>query len=173
MRTTMQKQQYRALYSVSPSTFWSELCLSLDYQRELYMACLGCESMEVVRNDGDAATGVHRALRFRKPIDAPLAVRKMFGDAVTMEEEGTFDPSAQSFTFTYRPPMLADRLFITGRMQVTPHNGGVEVVTNTEFRCDLFGLGGILELFALNAAKESMQDKQRFTERYIVDKGLS
>lgn len=168
----MQQNTHRARYPVSVETFWKDLCLNLDYQQELFMECLGCESMEVVKNAGDLDSGVERSLRFRKPIDAPSAVRKMFGNAVTMEEHGTFDPKTQSFSFTYRPPMLADRLHITGRTRVEPAGDGVEVITDTQFRCDLFGLGSILERFACSAGLDGQLDKERFTQRYIAKMGL-
>ena len=132
-----------------------------------------CCSLEQRSSARGQAPLVERNLRFRKPIDAPAAVRKMFGDAVTMEERGTFDPKSQSFSFTYRPPMLADRLSITGRTTVTPSDGGVDVVTETQYRCDMFGLGSLLERFAASAGTEGTLDKERFTRRYIERMGLT
>lgn len=169
----MQQTTHRAHYAVRLETFWSELCLNLEYQEQLYMQCLGCESMEVVRNDGDTQTGVKRALRFRKPIDAPAAIRKMFGNSVTMEEEGTYDPASQTYAFQFRPPMLGDRFSITGLMRVQPTDAGVEVVTDTKFQCNMLGLGGLLERFAVSSAKEGTEDKRLFTERYIAERGLT
>lgn len=163
---------YRQSFDLSAETYWKELCLSLDYQERLYREALGCTRMDVLEHTGDYEHGMRRKLRFEKPIDAPAAVTKLFGKSVTLEEHSEFDAKLQRWTYRMVPPMMGDRLDIRGATQLSPHNGGIEQLSQNSVSCRIFGVGGIIEHFVAKSTEVGNADKASFTRRYIIEKGL-
>lgn len=163
---------YRQQFDVSPETYWRELCLSLAYQERVYNEALGCKHMQVLENTGSYETGVKRRLRFTKPIDAPAAINKLFGSAVTIEEHSEFDAVQKIWTYRMVPALMADRIDIRGRVALQHNAQGVEQVSENSVTCRLFGLGSIIEPFVARSTEEGNADKTRFTQRYIAERGL-
>jgi hypothetical protein len=163
---------HRHTFNVSPETYWRELCLSLEYQERLYREALGCPRMEVIEHVGDYEQGMRRRLRFTKPIDAPAAVTKMFGSAVTVEEHSEFDPKAQRWSYRIVPALMADRIDIQGAIEISPSANGVEQRSTNTLACRIFAIGSIVEHFLRKSTEEGGRDKNSFTERYIAEKGL-
>lgn len=167
-----QELSLRQQYDVSVDTYWDELCFSLDYQRRLYTEALGCTEMQVLKNEGDRVRGLQRHLRFIKPMDMPAPIAKFFGGYVTMDELSGFDPAEQCWSYRMVPSIMGDRIDIRGRVQVVAHAGGSEQRSVNTVTCRLFGLGAIIEPFAIRAAAEGHADRQRFTQRYIAEQNL-
>lgn len=163
---------YRHVFKVSPETYWRELCLNLDYQERMFREALGCPRMEVLELSGDYEHGMRRKLRFTKHIDAPAAISKMFGSAVTMEEHSEFDAKAQRWSYRMIPALMSERIDIRGTVEIAPHPDGVEQRATNTLACRIFGLGTIIEHFLNKSTEEGSRDKNDFTERYIVEKGL-
>lgn len=163
---------HRQHFAVSLETYWRELCLSLVYQERLYREALGCSRMEVLENSGSYETGVKRRLRFTKTIDAPAAIAKLFGSAVTIEEHSSFDAGEQCWTYRMVPSLMGDRIDIRGRVRARTDGSGVEQLSENSVTCRLFGLGGIIEPFVARSTEEGNADKANFTRRYIEENSL-
>lgn len=164
---------YRHTFNVSPETYWRELCLSLEYQERLYREALGCPTMEVIEHVGNFETGMRRKLRFAKPIEAPAAITKIFGSTVAVEEHSEFDAKQQRWSYRIVPALMGDRIDILGTVEISPKGeGAVEQRSTNTLACRMFGLGGIIEHFLGKQTEEGSSDKNRFTERYIIEKGL-
>lgn len=163
---------YRQRFPVSSNTYWRELCLSLEYQERLYREALGCTRMEVLAHEGDLERGMKRRLRFEKPLDAPTAVKKLFGDAVTIEEQSEFDAGTKTWSYRMVPGMLADRIDIRGVIRLDENADGVEQLSRTTVTCRMFGVGSVVEHFVAKSSNEGNHDKAEFTRRYIAEKGL-
>lgn len=159
-------------FLVSEASYWRDLCLNLDYQERLYCEALGCIRMDVLELSGDVETGMKRRLRFEKRIEAPAPIRKLFGDAVVLQEESEFDAQTQRWSFRMIPAILADRIEIRGVVSLEPTHDGVQQVSVNTVSCRLFGVGGIIEHFVVKSAHEGNHDKAAFTRRYIQEKGL-
>ena len=162
----------REVFAVDAQTYWRELCLSLEYQERLYREALGCTRMEVLELKGSYETGQTRRLRFEKPIDAPAAVRKLFGEIVTIEEISEFDAKLARWSYRMLPPMLSDRLEIRGVLRLAETATGVEHISVSTVTCSVFGIGSVLEHFVAKSAAEGAADKAAFTRRYIAERGL-
>ena len=162
----------RHLFEVSPETYWRELCLSLEYQERLYCEALKCTRMEVLEHTGNYEEGMKRKLRFTKPIDAPMAITKLYGSAVTVEEHSEFDPKAGRWSYRIVPAVMGDRLDIRGNIGLRPIATGIEQFSSTSVTCRIFGLGTIIEHFVMKSTDEGSADKNRFTLNYIKEKGL-
>jgi hypothetical protein len=166
------EHESREIFAVSPETYWRELCLSLEYQERLYREALKCTRMEVLEHTGGYEQGMRRKLRFTKPIDAPVAVTKVYGSTVTVEEHSEFDAKIQRWTYRIVPSLMADRLEIGGSVEIKPRDAGVEQISLTRVGCRIFGIGSIVERFLMKSTEEGSADKNRFTRGYIQEKGL-
>lgn len=164
--------EYRQTFDVSVETYWRELCLSLAYQERLYCEALGCNRMDVLEHTGDFENGMKRRLRFTKPIDAPAAVTKLFGSAVTIEEHSEFDAKQQRWSYRMVPSVMGDRIDIRGAVSLATQSGVLEQVSQNSVSCRMFGLGSIVEHFVAKSTQEGNADKANFTRRYIAEKGL-
>ena len=164
--------EYRQTFDVSVETYWRELCLSLEYQERLYCDALGCNRMEVLDHAGDFESGMKRRLRFTKPIDAPAAVTKLFGKAVTIEEHSEYDAKQQRWSYRMVPSVMGDRIDIRGTVSLDHKQGVLEQVSKNSVSCRMFGLGSIVEHFVAKATQEGNADKADFTRKYIAEKGL-
>jgi hypothetical protein len=168
-----QETRFSQHFAVDAKTYWTKLCLSLDYQERLYKEALGCTRMDVLEHDGDYERGMRRRLRFEKPLDAPSAVRKLFGDHVVIQEHSEFDPRTQCWSFRMIPSVLADHLEIQGAVTLVEEDAGVEQRSTNRVRCTIFGVGSLVEHFVAKSANEGNADKAAFTRRYIAEHGLS
>jgi len=161
----------REHFPIQADRYWQDLCLNLDFQEPLFREALGCEAIEVVRNEGSYGAGLHRHLRFVKASNAPAALRKVLGEKVTVEEIGEFDPHHQRWSFRILPGVMADKLSIEGTIAL--EDGGnrsvVEVVHQT-FACSLFGIGGLVERFIAMSLEEGERARARYTQTYIREK---
>jgi hypothetical protein len=160
-------------YRISAETYWRELCLNLDFQERLYGEALNCTNMQVVELDGTYETGQRRTLRFQKRIDAPLAIRKLVGDTVTLEEVSEWNARDRTWSFRMVQAALSDRLDIRGVIRVEDHAEGVTQTSRNIVTCRIFGIGGLIEHFVAKSTKEASADKAAFARRYIEERGLT
>jgi hypothetical protein len=167
------ESESRHTFAVSTTEiYWRELCLNLEYQERLYCEALGCRRMDVLEHSGDFEHGMRRKLRFEKPIDAPSAITKLFGSAVTVEEHSEFDAKEQRWSYRIVPAMLADRIDIRGVVRAAEQSGAVEQIARASVNVRLLGLGSIIEHFVAKSTEEGTRDKADFTRRYIAERGL-
>jgi Protein of unknown function (DUF2505) len=167
------ESEYRQRFAVSAETYWRELCLSLDFQKRLYCEGLGFIRMEVLEHKGDYETGMHRRLRFEKPLEAPLPIRKLVGQNVIIEEISQFDPREKRWSYQMIPAVIGDRVEIRGAVRLDETAAGVEQLSRNSVSCKIFGIGSIIEHFVAKSSVEGNADKAKFTQRYILEKGLS
>lgn len=163
----------REPFSVSAETYWKELCLNLAFQERLYREALGCDTVKVIKNEGDFATGVRRHMRYTKKSDAPAAIQKIFGETMELEEMSEFNARDKRWTFRVVPAVMADRLDVSGDVTLEEAADGTIVqVGRQTFACKIFGLGGLVEKFIAKSFEKGELDKARFTRAYIQEKKL-
>mgnify|MGYP005826706549 CR=1 FL=1 len=168
----MIQSEYRWRFPVSAQTYWRDLCLSLDYQKRLYCEALGFVRMEVLENEGSYETGVRRRLRFEKPLEMPLPIRKLIGENVIIEEVSQFDPREQVWSYQMVPAVIGDKVEIRGAVRLDENAEGVEQLSKNSVSCKMFGIGSIIEHFVAKSTVEGNTDKANFTLKYIAEKGL-
>ncbi|MFT3928327.1 MAG: DUF2505 family protein [Myxococcales bacterium] len=168
----MIESEFRKRFPVRAETYWRELCLNLDYQQRLYCEALGFIRMEVLEHKGDYETGMSRRLRFEKPLEAPLPIRKLVGENVIIEEISKFDPREKCWSYRMVPAVIGDRVEILGAVRLDENASGVEQLSKNSVHCKIFGIGSIIEHFVAKSSVEGNADKAAFTLRYITEKGL-
>lgn len=140
-----------------PERFWS-LYFDPDYTTRLHREALGSTSINIVEQHGDLTTGVDRTLRYGQHPDAPGPVKKLFGDEIVTTEVSTFDPGAQTSTFTVTPGTMADKTEIRGSISVEAAGDGCRQTFNLEAKVRIFGAGPVVERFIERQARAT-QDK--------------
>ena len=115
---------------------------------------------------------MRRRLRFGKPLDAPLPIRKVVGENITLEEISQFDPREKCWSFQMIPAVIGDRIEIRGVVRLDETAAGVEQLSKNSVSCKMFGIGSIIEHFVAKSTVEGNTDKAAFTRRYITEKGL-
>jgi hypothetical protein len=163
---------FRQRFGISSETYWRELCLNLDYQERLYREALGCTNMTVVQNEGSYETGMKRRLRFEKKLDAPAAVRKLFGETVTLEEVSEWDAENRRWSYKMIAGGFGDRVEIKGSVRLDENETGVEQISTTHVTCKIFAVGPVVEHFVAKSSADGNTDKASFTRRYIDERNL-
>jgi hypothetical protein len=80
----------RHRFAIGNDAFWRDVFFHRPFVERLYREALGATSFEILSETGDLTSGLSRRLRFTQTVDAPAAVRKLFGESTTMQEEGRF-----------------------------------------------------------------------------------
>jgi hypothetical protein len=79
-------------------------------------------------------------------LDAPMPVRKIFGETTRMEEHASWTRSTNTIDLEYKPQNLRNRISITGHIRVGPAGEGkCRVVVEMDVIFKIFGVGGLLE----------------------------
>lgn len=141
----------------TPERFWAGF-LDRDTIVAMYLDALGATSAEVVSQEGDLASGVHRTLHAEQPIDAPGPIRKLMGDTAGTTEVGRFDPDPGVWTFTTTPSTLADKITLAGTIRVEPTSGGCVRIFDLDAKVGVFGIGKVFEAF-IEAQTRDAQDR--------------
>jgi hypothetical protein len=167
------KSIIRDTFHVRAETFWRDVFFNAEYQERLYKEALACDSVELKENTVDEGNRRARRLVFTQRLDAPAAIRKLFGETTTMEERGRFDPQSNRWRFEMIPDRMPDKIRITGETWVEPlADGNVERVCAVDFSVNLFGVGSLVEKFMASATAESYAKQAAFTRAFITEKSL-
>jgi hypothetical protein len=166
MKTTLRER-----FDVDESTFWRDLFFDQSFLDALYRKALGCIDVSFLEDSGDAPAGRTRRLRFTQKLGAPAAVRKLFGETTTMEEQGRFDPQSKRWRFTMQPDRMAEKVRISGETWVTSlPDGGIERNDELEFAVSIFGVGALVERFMASATAETFAKQAEFTRSYLKER---
>lgn len=148
----------------TPESLWSRY-LDAAYVERLHLEGLDSTSFELVSSDGTFPGRVRRRIRYGQAPDVPGPLKKLVGDQVTSEEDGTFDPDSGIWTFTITPGTLADKTQISGSMRARDlGDGTTELQFTIEAKVKVLGLGGVAEKFIERQAKESQERTARFLD---------
>jgi hypothetical protein len=148
----------------TPDFFWERVHPSDAFNDFLYKEKLGFE-YEVIRLD--PKTG-ERDARIVPKVDAPAAVKKIFGDG-SFVERGRFDAVKKVYSFDIIPSTLADRIRLGGAMRMEPRGtDGCTRVVDFEVDARVFGLGGVIEAFVQRTVRASYDQSCGFTNEFIA-----
>ncbi len=157
-------------YDCSVERFWEGLFFELDYNRALYRDGLGFEQMEIVADDVSDDGRRRRRMRVKPKLDAPRAVRKLIGDALTYVEQGEYDPRTMRWSTRIVPSRVADRIRISIVVHCEPRGDDRCVrVADFEFDVRVIGLGRIFEQFIARTMRENYTKAARFSNRWLRD----
>ncbi len=156
----------------SLDTYWGELFFSEEYNRRLNRDALGFRKYEVLEESVSADGARVRRVAVLPRDEPPAIVKKLVGDAPSTEE-GRFDAVARRYTFTIRPPTLAEKIHISGSIRGEAlGERTMQRVVEVEIKATIFGVGGVIEGFVEKTVRDGYDRGAVFTRAYIVEKGL-
>jgi hypothetical protein len=159
-------------FDVDVETFWSRLFLDPEFNQALYVGALGFPEYKVLEEQ-DRGGEVVRKVRVVPRHDAPAAIQKLFGERFAYTEEGTFDKTQRRYRFRVVPGAMADKVKTDGELWVEALGPKkVRRVVDTQIEAKVFGIGGMIESFAVKSTRESYDQAAVFTRKWIADKGL-
>ena len=131
----------------SVEAFWTSFLDSAFVVRAF--TSIGFASYEILELREEPARLLRRA-GARPPIDAPAVVQKALGPSFGYVEEGQFDRTTKSWTWSARPSVLGERSRMEGSLLVEPLSQGAGPEgCRTKFEgtieVKMLGLGGLIE----------------------------
>lgn len=147
---------------VTPETFWSRLFFDDDYNRGLYEA-LGFQAFEVLKLERRADGRIRRLVRAEPPVKAPDFLKRKLAQRLSYLDDGEFDPSTQTWTFSNESNVAKDVTQIGGTIRAEPCPGGALMVVELDLNVRAFGFGGLAE----RVIEKNARDSYRVTAGYL------
>jgi hypothetical protein len=160
------------VYDCSEDTFWNRLIFDEEYNRRLFREALGFPQHELVKSE-DTDTHLKRVVQVTPKLsEMPGPIKKLIGDSLSYREEGSFDKKARRYSLTIIPSKLADKMTVTGVIR-TESLGDKKCrrIFETTVKCDIFGVGGMVEKRLIGDMEASYAAAARFTNQFVVEKG--
>ena len=151
MATTVRLEQ---VIRCPVETFWRDV-FDDRLSAELFTKQLGFPVYRVLERS-DEAGAIRRRVEIQPKLDAPGAVKAVLGHLFTYVEAGVFDGNVYRFELVPPEGIPADRATVRGVMRADPTPDG-HTRRVIELRCEvrMFGVGGMLERFAIATAEQS------------------
>src|SRR5688572_9253211 len=108
----MKSASSRRTVDCDVETFWKTF-FDPEYTRRLYLEALGFKKFEILEQ-----TETLRRTRGVPKLNMPKPVVSLLGDSFGFDEEGRFDPAAQTFRWKLVPNTLRDKLRNEGSVRV-------------------------------------------------------
>ena len=159
------------VFHVTPATFWEVLFFDDEYNNRLY-AELGFDAVEVRGVEKLLDGRVRRSIRCEPPVKAPEILKKRIQNKLAYEEEGFYDPRGPRWDFRTISNVAPESTKIGGSITAEPHEHGMLHIVELDINISVFGLGGLIEKVLEKNIRESYRVTTRFTNAYVVEKGL-
>ena len=149
--------------------FWRNF-LDDDFHRNLFVNQLYYPVYRLLERT-EQADIVRRRIEIMPKVDMPAAVAKVLGDKFSYCEAGEFDRAAGVYRFSLVPPAGTPAGMATcgGVMRAEPApNGKTTRIIDIDVEVHMFGLGGMLERFALKAAQNIFDQQAPLLNRALT-----
>lgn len=153
------------IYHCPVETFWDKLW-DFDTRKEREKKGCGALSFTVSESRWEGDT-YHQVAAMEEVVDAPAAVRKIFGETQTIEETVRWEKGSDTVQIHYRPSLMSDKVSMQGTLTCTPaHGGHCRVVMDVEITAKIFVVGSIVEgIISKALPKRQAKDVAYFNAR--------
>ncbi len=162
----------RDTFPIKPATYWEMIFFSPAFLERMYREALGADRFEIVKQAGDTERGLERSMTFSQKVDAPAAVRKIFGETTLMSEQGRFDPAAGRWRFEMRPDKMTDRVCISGETHLEENEIGCDRICELDLSVKMFGIGGLVESYIARSSTRGYAEQTKFVLGFIEQNRL-
>lgn len=149
------KIQSQGIYNCTPKEFFEQ---TFNEKNRAERETKGCRaiSYRVLSSDKDDRQWRQVAEVVDK-IDAPGAIRKVFGETTTVEETSIWTVGTDTIKVSYKPDKMPNKITMQGEFRVTPHgDGSCKVIMDLEITVKIFGIGGMMEKLIAKELPEHM-----------------
>lgn len=162
--------QVRIIHAIEcdVAAFWSNF-LDDDFHHNLFVRQLDYSVYRLLERT-DQGNIVRRRIEIMLKVDMPAAVAKVLGDKFSYCEAGEFDRATGIYHFSLVPPAgtPAGMANCGGVMRAEPAaNGKTTRIIEISVEVHMFGLGGMLEPFALKAAQNIFDQQAPLLNRHL------
>jgi hypothetical protein len=166
----MPQRRIEHTFECDADTFWSEVFFNDEYNQKLFLERLKFERWVVVERT-ETADGFRRVIEAVPSVgDLPGPIKALLENGVGYREEGEYSRSKSHYSVRVTPSSLADRVQVTGQMDVEDLGGGrcrrvylADVTARVRF------VGGMLEKRILDDIERSYEKSAKFTESWLRD----
>jgi hypothetical protein len=140
----MKKILIEHIYHCTPETYWDKLW-NADIRSERERRGCGALDFTVTQSrwEGDR---YHQVVVMVEKVDAPAAVRKIFGETSSIEETSRWLKGSDTVHLTYKPSILSDKVSMVGTLTCSPAGSGhCRIVMDVTITAQVFLVGGIIE----------------------------
>jgi len=163
----MKKIHIAETYHCTPELFWEKMW-DADIRRERETTGCGAVSFNVINSRWEGDT-YHQVIVLEELVDAPLPVRKIFGETTKIEETTKWVKGADTVHINYQPSIMANKVSMVGTLTCTPAQGGhCNIVLDVEITAKIFVVGGIIEKIIASALpKRQAKDVAYFNANQV------
>jgi hypothetical protein len=149
-------------------TYWKTF-FDPAFNRELYLRTLGFPSWEAeVR---ETPTGCTRKVVAQPKMELPAPILKLIGPNLRYTEEGTFDRTRSTFTWTMKTSAMPDKLENSGVLRVEPAEpGSCRRIVDLTTKASVFGLGGMIESSTEKSLRDGWEASAAFHARWLASR---
>jgi hypothetical protein len=127
----------------------------------------GALSVEVVEHVDLPGGKLRRKAKVSEPSRIPAMIRK--ADVDVYADDSTLDPAAGVLEWKVTPNMMADKFFLSGKMEFLPEGKGTRLVFHTQLEVKIFGIGGMVEKVGLEKTEEEVGRQAAFIKQWVKD----
>ncbi len=157
------------VFKCDPEFYWQSL---FDAEQRTERELKGCGSLsyEVVSITRDAGK-VRQVAKAVSEVDAPRAVRKVFGETIGIEEETTWQEGSEQAQLVYRPDKMPDRVTVSGVLSCRGQGDGTcKVSVDLNIKVKIFAIGGIVEKLLAKESEKHLADDAAYFNAHIAPK---
>ena len=128
----------------------------------------GAQSFRVLSSDTRGGV-LHQRTEMVERLDAPAAVRKVFGETTRVTEEWSWPEGSNAARVSFAPDKMASRLRLGGEMRTEELGPGrTKVILDFDVTVKIFGIGGIVEKLLAKDIPERHQKSADYYNAHIA-----
>lgn len=124
----------------------------------------GAITVEVLETEELPDGKFRRKARVSEPSRVPAMLRK--SDVDTYVDDSILDVASGVLSWKVTPSVMADKFFLSGKMEFIPEGKGTRLVFHTELEVKIFGVGGVVEKVGLEKTDEEVRRQADFIREW-------
>lgn len=153
-------------------TYWPKVVFDPSFNEEMYVKHLqiGWKLLDQKEDDAKLTRRVH----VEPPVgNLPGPLKKLIGDRLSYEEEGTFDKATRRYSFRVKPSTMAEKTKVSGEMWCERlGDKRIARVCRISVEVKVMMVGSMVEERILNDLRASYDKGTAFTNDWIRRNGL-
>ena len=126
----------------------------------------GALSVEVLQWEEGGDGKLKNKAKVQEPSKLPSFIRK--SDVDEYVEEAVLDPKAGTYTWKVTPNVMADKIFLSGKVEFRAAGDKTRVIFNTEFVAKIPLIGGKVEKYASTRIEEESKKQADFLKEWLA-----
>ena len=158
-----------AIYHCEPRRYLEEYFNGEGRSRRETEGCTAV-SWKILESSRDGGVWRHVAESIEK-LDAPLPIRKIFGETVRMEEHASWRTDGNVIEIEYRPDKMQKKISIRGTIRAEDlGDGKTRACFDVDVVYRIFGVGGLLEKISAKEMPKAIESDCAYFNAHMATK---